>query len=83
MTIFEDSLGSGTFAWCARPLHMLRRIVISHNLVTDIKNTLTCCKISTKTAFQRDTTPKTLICLGICSMTQERSLSLRPNPISI
>ena len=62
---------------------MDRQIIMSHNLVTQIKNMLTCSNNGTQIAFQRDVMSKIRIRLSIPPMTQELSPSLRSNPISV
>jgi len=37
LAVLQPDLDSGTFTWCVRPLHMHRRIIMSHNLVSEIK----------------------------------------------
>jgi len=62
---------------------MHRCIVMSQNLVTEIKKNLTRSKIGTQIAFHRDTTVKIQICLFIPPQTQEPSPSHRLILISI
>jgi len=62
---------------------MHRPIIKSHNLVTEIKKTLTRRRIGTKIAFHRDMMSKMTICLSIPLMTQEPSPSLCLKLISI
>jgi len=81
--ILRPELDSGPCAWCVRPFHMHRRIIMSHNSVTEIENMLTCSKIRTKIAFHRDMTSIIQSCLCIPPLTQEPSPCLRPKPISI
>ena len=54
-------------------MHIHRPIMVSHNLVTEIKDQLTCNKICTQIAFHRVMTSKSQICHFIPPMTQEPS----------
>jgi len=72
-----------TLEWCVWPLHMHRWIIISHNLVTEIKTKLTRSKIETQIAFHSSTSSKFSIWLSIPPLMQELSSFLCPNPISI
>ena len=76
--------------WESRPLqlsfqrfHMHRQIVMSHNLVTEIKQMLTGSQIATWIAFPRDTLSHIAICLFTPVATQKPSPWVHPNPNSI
>jgi hypothetical protein len=71
MVGIEDDFGSRAFAWCIGPLHMHRRIIMSHNVVTEIKKMLTQSKIGTVIAFHRDVTSQIPICLSLSPLIQE------------
>jgi hypothetical protein len=81
--VLQCDLDSRTFTWCVRPLHMRRRIMMSHNLVTESKNTLTHSKIVKQLTFHHDRMSKTTVCISIPPQTPEPSPSLCQNPISI
>jgi len=83
LAILQSDLGSRTFTWCIRPLHRQQWIVMSHNFVTDIKNTLTHSKIGAQIPFYWHLTSKIPICLTIPALAQEPSSCLCSNPISI
>jgi hypothetical protein len=83
MAVLQPYLDFRTFTWCVRPLHMHRRIIMSQNLVTDIKQKLTRSPIGKQLAFHHDQTSKSTVCTSIVPQTQEPSPSLRRNPISI
>jgi hypothetical protein len=51
MTVLQPDLDSKTFKWYVRALHIHRRIIMSHNLVTEIKKMLTRSKIREQLAF--------------------------------
>jgi len=71
------------FAWCEWPLHMHWQIIVSHNLVTEIKKMLTHSQICTQIPFQWDMTSKDSICLSIPPVMQELLPFLRLNLISV
>jgi len=79
----QPDMDSRTFALCVRPMHMHRRIIMSHNLVTETKKMLRGRKIGTQIAFRRDMTSNIHICILIPPMTRELSPCLRQNLISI
>jgi len=54
LAVFQCDLDSRTFTWCVRPLHMHRQIIMSHNLVTEIKKKLTRSEIVKQLAFHCD-----------------------------
>jgi hypothetical protein len=83
MTVLQSDLDSRTFTWCARPLHMHRRILMSHNLVTEIKQKLTRSKIGKQLAIHCDQTSKITDCTSNLLQMQEPSPSFLWNPISI
>ena len=83
LAVFKPDSDSRPFAWCVRPLHMHRRIIMSYNLVTEIKKKLTRSTFGTQIAFHRDMTSKIQICLFVCPLTQDPSPRLCLNPISI
>jgi len=83
LVILPPDLHSRTFGWCVPPLHMHRRIIVSHNLVTEVKKKLTSSKIGTQIEFHWDLTSKIVFGLSIPLVTQEPSSCLHPNPISI
>jgi hypothetical protein len=83
MTVLQPDLDFRTFTWCVRPLHMHSRIIMSHNVVTEIKQKLTHSKIGKHLASHRDQTPKSTVCTSIVPQTQEPSPSLCQNAISI
>jgi hypothetical protein len=45
MAVLQPDLDFRTFTWSVRPLHMHRRIIMSHNMVTEIKQKVTRRKI--------------------------------------
>jgi len=69
--LLQPDTDSRSCAWCVWPLHMHRQIIMSHNIVTGIKNKLTCSTFGKQIAFQWDMTSKIPICLTILPMTQE------------
>jgi len=77
------NLESATLAWPIRPLHMHRWVIMSHILVTEIKEMVTCSKISTHIAFWRDTSSEISISLLTPVETQVQSPFVPPNPVSI
>jgi len=83
LAVLQTDLYSRTLAWCVRPLHMHRQIILSENLVTEIKDMLTRSKIDNQIAFQRGMTLKIQICLSIPPMTLDPSSCLDPNLISV
>jgi len=83
MAVLQPDLDFRTFRWCVWTLHMHRRIIMSHNSDTEIKQKMTCSKIGKQLAFHRDQTSKSTVCTSILPQTQEPSPSLRRNPISI
>ena len=54
LAFYQPDLESRTFAWPIRPLHTHWWNIMSHNLVTEIRNKLTRSKIGTQSAFTRD-----------------------------
>jgi hypothetical protein len=78
----QPDLDSTNVAWCVRCLHLHRRIILSHNLVTKIQNKLTSNKTGSQTSFTRDTSSKIPNSLSTLPVTQEPSPCLCPNPIS-
>jgi len=64
---------SRTVQWPFRHLHMHRQSIISHTMVTEIKNKLPCSTIDTCIGFQRDTQSKTESCLFSPPATHEPS----------
>jgi len=83
LVVSQRELMSRTLAWPIRPLHMDRRIIMSHNLVTDNKYKLTRSKRGTGIAFQIDTSSRLPICVIIPPVTQEPSPCPLWNAISI
>ena len=83
LAVSQWYMDSRTFTWCVRPLHMHRQIIISHNLVTEIKKKLTRSSFGKHVAFHRDQTSKITVCISILLQTEERSPSVRWNPISL
>ena len=83
MAVLQPDLGFRTFTWCVRSLHMHRRIIISHNLVTEIKPKLTGSKIGIQLAFHHNQTSKSTVCTTRLPQTLEPLPSLRRNPICI
>jgi len=83
LAMLQCDLDSRTFTWYVRPLHMHRRIIMSHNLVTEIKKELTHSKIGKQLAFPHDEMSKISVCISILPQTQEPSPSLCRNPIAI
>jgi hypothetical protein len=81
--VLQCILDSRTFAWCVRPLHMHRQIIMSHNLVTEIKKKLTRSKIGQQLAFRRDQMSKITVSISIFLQMKEPSQFPRRNPISI
>jgi len=59
---------------------MQRQIIISDNLVTEIKKMLTHNKIGKHIAFYKDMMLKITVCLSIHPQTQELSPGVRLNP---
>jgi len=51
MVILQRCLDFRTFTWCVRPLQMHRGIIMSHNLVTELKQKQTRSKIGKQIAF--------------------------------
>jgi len=82
-TVLSPDLDSRTFTWCVRPLHKHRRIITSHNLVTEIKKKRTRSKSGKQIAFHQQMTSIITLCLSIPPLTQEPSPCLRLNPKSI
>jgi len=58
MAVLQPTLDFITFTLCVRLLHMHSRIIMSHNLVTEIKPKLTRSKMGKQLAFHRDLTSK-------------------------
>jgi len=83
LAVLQCNLDSRTFTLCIRPLHIHWRIIMSHNLVTEIKKKLTSSKIGKQLAFHRDQRSKITVCISIVPQTQKPSPSLRRNQISI
>jgi len=83
LVIYQPDLVSESFAWPVRALHQQRRIIMSHNLVTEIQKILTLSKIGTRFAFQGDMSSKLTIRLSIPPATQEPSRILGAKPISV
>jgi len=84
LLIFSQlDLESRTFAWPARPLHMHRKIILFHNLISEIQQSLTQSKINTQCDFQSDMSSKLTIWQSIPPLTQEPSRFHRPNPVSL
>jgi hypothetical protein len=83
MATLQPDLDFRTFTWWVRPLHMHRGILISYNLVTEIKQNLTRIKIGKQLTFHRDQTSKSTVCTTILLRTKDPSPSLHRNPISI
>ena len=81
--ILPHVLDSRTSTWCVRLLHMPRRIIMFLYLVTEIKKTLTHCKIGKLIAFHRDLTSKITVCLANTPQMQQPSPSFHPNLKSI
>jgi len=83
LVILQPDLVSCTLAWHGRPLHIHKQIMMSHNLVTEIKKTLACSTVGTRIAFQIDMTSLIAICLSIPQAMHELSTFLCRNPISV
>jgi hypothetical protein len=83
MAILQPNWDSRTFTWCVQPLHMYRRIIVSYNVVTEIKEKLTRSKIGEQLAFHDDQTSKITVCTPILPQRQEPSPSLRRNLIPV
>jgi len=83
LAVLQCDLDSRNFTWCIEPSHMCRRIIMSHNLVTEIKKKLIHSKIGKQLAFHCNQTSKITVCISIHPQTQEPSPSLCRNPISI
>jgi len=64
-------------------LHMHRRIIMSHNLVAEIKSQLPHCKIRTLIALWWDTSSNNPVCLFTPPATKEPSPFICPNSIFI
>jgi len=64
-------------------MHMHRRIIKSHKMVTAIKKKLTRSEVGKKLAFPQDRTSKMTVCICLLRWTQVPSASLRLNRISI
>lgn len=74
----QPDVESGTFVLCIVLLNIHRKIIMSHDMVTEIKKILSCSEIETQCAFQCDTTSKIAICLFIPPVMQERSPLICP-----
>ena len=72
-----------TLPWPILPLHMHRQIIMSHNLVTEMKEKLTGNEIDAPMTFRRDTFSNMSICLFTLLAKQEPSRFVCPDPISI
>ena len=83
LALLQPDSDSGTFTWYVRHMHMHRRNIMSHNLVTKIKKMLTHSKIGAQIAFHWDMTSKMTICLSIPPLMEKLSLCLCRNPICI
>jgi len=83
LAVLQSDLDSRNPSWCVGPFKMHRWIIMSHNLVTEIKEILTRSKIGTQFASHRDMMSKIQICLYIIPMMQGPSPCLRPDTISI
>jgi len=83
LVVIQPNEDSSTFIWCVQPLHMHRRIILCHNLVTEIKEKLTNSQIGTQIACRWDMMSKIAISLSDHPVTQEPSPFLCPNPNSI
>jgi len=83
LAILLPDLDSGTFTSCIQPLHMHRRIIMSHNLITEIKRKLKLSNIGKQIAFHHDLMSKITDFQSIPQQMQELSPCLRPNPKSI
>jgi len=83
MAIVHPDLDSSTLTWCIQLLHMHRRVIMTHNLVTQIKKMLTGSKIDTQSGFHRDMMSKVKISISVALITQELSPYLCLNPICI
>ena len=81
--VLQSDLDYTIFAWCIRPLHMQRWIIMSHNLVTKNQNKLTPSKFGTQIAFQWDMMSKMTICLSVPLLMLDPSACLHPNLIPI
>jgi len=62
LVIHQPELDPGILAWRKQPLHIHRRIIMSHNLVTEIKEKLTHSEMGKTNAFPRDMSTKIAIC---------------------
>jgi len=83
LAVFPRDVHSRAFTRCVQPLHMHRGIIISHNLVTEIKKKVAPSKIDKQIAFHWDMTLKITVSQCIALQMQEPSPCLRPNPKSI
>jgi hypothetical protein len=54
LAVLHCDLDSRMFTWCIRPLHMHRPIIITQNVVTEIKKNLTRNKIGKQLPFSCD-----------------------------
>jgi len=83
LVVSQRDLISRTLAWPIRPLHMHEQIIMSHNLVTEISQKLTCSEMCAGIAFEIDTSSLMPICLFSPPAIQEHSPCPRRYPISI
>jgi len=83
LVLLQSYLDSRSFEWYVRPLHMHRKIIVSHSLVTEIKKRLTQTKIGTQIAFQWHLTSKWGICVCIAPVTKEPLSFLHLNRHSV
>jgi len=82
LVVPQPDLKSSTFTWCIWSLHIHRRIISSHNLVTVINKKLAHSKIGTGITILLDLTTRIIICLSILPAMLKPSPSFHLNPIS-
>ena len=82
-TIYPPDLDCRPFAWPVQPLHIPRRIIMSHNSGTKIEKTLTLSKIGTWIDSHRDTASNLTTLPSMSLVTHELWPFLRLNQISM
>jgi len=79
----STSLESRTFVRPLGPLHMHKRIIMAHNVVTEIQKILTCVKVDTPITFGADMSSITTCCTGCIQMTYKPIQYVHLNPFSV
>jgi hypothetical protein len=83
LAVLQCNCNSRMFIWWVQLLHMHIWIIMTHNLVTEIKKKLTGSNIGKQLSFHHYQTSTISVCICILPRTQESSPSVRQNPISI